>query len=73
MSDKAVIPQPHVLYPRDNGFSRCRAVLTTLTVTRFPRDARRITVTDDDHTTVFDLNAEQARALAGLLLPREGA
>ena len=75
MSDKPIIPTRFVFYADSCGVMSYRAVYTSLHIEMLRDNGRRLIAADGDLRIVFDLEAPQARHLAGLLVtqPAEAA
>lgn len=67
MSVNALMPSPNVLLASGNALTRYRPIFTSMQVFERPDNGRRIEINDEGHTVIFDLSAEQAKHLAGLL------
>ena len=70
MSDMetGIMPAPHVVYASGNSLGRYRPAFTSVNVNDGPAGGKRLEVNDDGRIIRFDLNPEQAKLLADLLL-----
>lgn len=69
MSDNVLMPDPDVLIANECGFVRYRPAFTSIRIDETQDYGRRLIVNEDGHSVIFDLSADQAKALASLLLP----